>query len=520
MSDLEANVGFDLTLTTPSTPPPRHLQRGLALDDPFWLHVPCLARRHSRSSSQDSSVYSAASTVDSTPDSAYSRLSTPPPPRADPPVRHHGPLLLPKIRLQDQHFDAAAPLFPWPHSSIGEQHPFLSPAPVLYPSASFSMPEACHTSIDYGLDLESNRCLPYDPMSTLVESSSDAVVTSSLSDVIPSCGSEYLSSHVPRALYSVSTTTLLNYLTSPNPAATLVRTISLPLRDPGIKHFWWDVRNISSWDSFGVRGVSALLSTPLPASALPQPTMTSRHPETEASLHALYASYYLPKLNAALAVSSDRPLRLYVPTAKTSRGTSDLVFVANGLSEPDGVAALFGGKASARLVGLIRSFDRFNTGMRTEGNIKRVEYLAGLAALHHAMREHGCRYGFILTEIELVLVRCGSEPTPYFGDLDMTSVPLAVSGGGPQKPLTACLALWILCQLAGDVAPEGHAHWRAEIGAPAEGTRRKAKPREAWMPQPQLAEKREAKRSRGWVWPEDAVGRRELGRRGVRYGGV
>jgi hypothetical protein len=40
------------------------------------------------------------------------------------------------------------------------------------------------------------------------------------------------------------------------------------------------------------------------------------------------------------------------------------------------------------------------------------------------------------------------------------------------------------------------------------------------MPQPQLAEKREAKRSRGWVWPEDAIGRKELGKRGVRYGGI
>ncbi|RDA87467.1 hypothetical protein CP532_2816 [Ophiocordyceps camponoti-leonardi (nom. inval.)] len=525
MSNSKANVGFDLTLTTPSTPPPRHLQRSLALDDPFWLHVPGLGRRHSRSSSQDSSVYSVVSTVESTPDSVYSRLSTPPPPppRAEHPIRHHGSLLLPKIRPQDQHFDAAAPLSSWAQPFTEEQHPVLSPAPVLYPSASFPVSKACHATIDYGLDFEYNDYLPYHPMANLVGSSSDAVVTSSPSDVHPSsCRSEYLSSYVPRALYSISTTTLMSYLTSPNPVATLVRTISLPLRDPGIKHFWWDVRNISSWSSFGVRGVSALLSTPVPASSLSQPTMASRHPETEASLHAMYASYYLPKLNAALSVSSDRPLRLYVPTAKTARGSNDLFFVANGPGESDDVAALFGGKPSARIVGLVRSFDRFNTGMRTEGNIKMVEYLAGLAALHHAMRERGCRYGFILTEIELVLVRCGSEPTPYFGELEMTSVPLAVSGGGggAEKPLTACLALWVLCQLVGDVAPEGQAHWRTEIGAPAEGTRRKARPREAWMPQPQVAEKREAKRSRGWVWPEDAVGRRELGKRGVRYGGV
>ena len=58
---------------------------------------------------------------------------------------------------------------------------------------------------------------------------------------------------------------------------------------------------------------------------------------------------------------------------------------------------------------------------------------------------------------------------------------------------------------------------KPEIGAPAEGTRRRALPRDTWMPQPQLAEKREAKRARGWIWPEDPVCRKELGRRGVRY---
>jgi hypothetical protein len=260
--------------------------------------------------------------------------------------------------------------------------------------------------------------------------------------------------------------------------------------------------------------------------------MSSRHPETEASLHSIYASYYLPKLNSALAICSNRPLQLSVPTAATrtanpgskSNAVNDLIFTANVAGEAATAAAMFGGKPSARVVGLVRTFDRFNTGMRAEGNIKRVEYLRGLAALHYAMREHGCRYGFIITEIELVLVRNGTESTPYFGDLEVTSVQLNTASTSDdntqQIPLTACLALWGLCQLANDQPQMGHAPWKSEIGAPAEGTRRKAQPRDKWMPAPQLAEKREAKRSRGWVFPEDAIGRKELGKRGVRYGGI
>ncbi|KND87554.1 hypothetical protein TOPH_07837 [Tolypocladium ophioglossoides CBS 100239] len=604
MSALEADVAFDLAFASSTTPPPAY---GFAMDgsfsfDPSLLDMPYQSRRHARSSSKASSVYSAVSTVESTPDSVSTRLSTPP--RASPPVRHHGPLLLPKIRSQDQDIDlaqvsaAAAGLrrarkthsnstpppaasrpfhsgharsytnpetlsgMAYAHMSsftghaIEDQHAASAAvAPLLCSPASFahdSFPTEPEVMMPDGLPSRrastcgsldaatvdrfgypTYRQMPFVPASTAPSTQSDF----SFSPYAPRAPSPLsLASSSDETSMSMSTpsTTLINFLTAPNPAASLVRTISFPLRDPSIKHFWWDVRSIRAWTSFNAAAVLALprasdlLTTPVPAPVLPHPAMPSRHPETEAALHAIYAAYYLPKLNAALAISSARPLQLSVPAqTPQASSTNQLLFVANAAGESSTAAAMFGGKPSARVVGLVRSFDRFNTGMRVEGNVKRVEYLRGLAALHHAMREHGCRYGFILTEIELVVVRNGADPTPYFGDLDIASVQLAGSssagsaGTNEPSPLTACLALWGLCQLAGDAAAgSGHAPWRAEIGAPAEGTRRKARPRDSWMPQPQLAEKREAKRSRGWVWPEDAIGRKELGKRGVKYGGV
>lgn len=352
----------------------------------------------------------------------------------------------------------------------------------------------------------------------------------------------------PSALAPTSTTTLLNYLTASNPAPSLVRSIAFPMRDPQIKHFWWDVRQIRPWSSFNTSTImslsggaaSSLLTCPVPESFLPSPMSAQRHPETERDLHSIYASCIMPKLNAALALSSNRPLQLSAPPKSGPHATRDTeqMFVATVPGDASSAAAIFGGKPSARAVGLVKSFDRFNTGMRVEGNVKKVEYLRGLAHLHHVMREHGCRYGFVLTEIELVVVRNGLEGTPHFGFLEVASCQLATTGadaaaidltgdeagkdaGASGVPMTACLALWGLCMLAGDdMLPAGHAPWRAEIGAPAEGTRRKALPRDTWMPLPQLAEKREAKRSRGWVMPEDPVGRKELGKRGVRYGGA
>ncbi|KAG6040438.1 hypothetical protein E4U41_000568 [Claviceps citrina] len=643
MSALEAGVSFDLTFPYPITPPSQHdflMHPSYAFDAPPFLDLPS-AYHDARSSSKPSSVYSAVSAADSAPDSVSTGFSTPPP-RPSPPVRHHGPVLLPRIRPQDQHIDACEPLRaapaparksrssrcrngalsaartasrtaaePIPSGHTGsyaattaatgtayahlaslsgtdpvmDEHslPAANPAPLLSSSVDFSNftcrdgrntgimttepgvmtgPRPASTCFA-GLDADAlGGGYGYPPYrhSSLASSSSSthsmmttpppdlplpSFLTRAQSPVSLAGSPEPVSMSAPPA----PCTTLIHYLTMPNPAASLVRTISLPTRDSSIRHFWWDVRNVRPWRSFNAQsilalpGASALLTTPVPASFLPRRGMPSRHPETEASLHGIYASYYLPKLNAALSLSSGQPLQLSVPAkSSSSHSIKDLVFVANPAAESSTATApaLFGGKPLARVVGLVRSFDRFNTGMRVEGNVKRVEYLRGLAALQHAMREHCCRYGFILTEIELVLVRSGTEPVPFFGHLEVTSVQLsdtaarsddaaaaaAAAAIAPtttttsSPPLTACLALWGLCQLAGDDTPAGHAPWRAEIGAPAEGTRRKAKPRDAWMPQPQLAEKREAKRTRGWIWPEDAVGRKELGKRGVKYGGI
>ncbi|KAM0433265.1 hypothetical protein ACHAPT_004139 [Fusarium lateritium] len=574
MSALAVDMPFDFNFPSASierpSPPPAMpvVPFDQALLDMAYASASANAAGHVSGHSRSSSRVSVYSTIsaESDPESLASRLTTPP--RASPPVRQHGPLLLPKIRSQDQDIDATpcghyrmtTPPAPRPSRHTRS---YTNPEPIH--AITFDSPATVASSFSSQPDDSLSASLLTSPanFATHVSGSSHSRRASSLDTTAldkygyptyrqmpsyvpvatPQQQSDYgfaSYNYSPRSQspLSISTTpdptpstNLISFLTCPNPAASLVRTISFPLRDATTKHFWWDVRNIRSWSSFNAAtilslpGASALLTSPVPASLLPQPAFTSRHPETEAALHAIYASYYLPKLNSALAMSSTRPLHLSVPP-KTS-GLNDLVFVANGAGESATAAAMFGGKPTARVVGLVRSFDRFNTGMRVEGNIKRVEYLRGLAAIHHAMREHGCRYGFILTEIELVLVRNGTSTTPFFGDLEVTSVQLASSAPEgdastfPQEtPLTACLALWGLCQLASDDTPAGQAHWRAEIGAPAEGTRRRAQGRDSWMPLPQLAEKREAKRSRGWVWPEDPIGRKELGKRGVRYGGI
>ncbi|KAK4246866.1 hypothetical protein C7999DRAFT_32739 [Corynascus novoguineensis] len=582
MSTLAADVTFDFTFPPcdPATPPSFTF-------DPSLLEVP-YNPGHSRSSSQ-ASVYS----FESSPADSVTAPSTARTTPARSPIRTHGPLLLPKIRSQDQAMipPAVPPRAP--------KRARTSPAPALPNKSAYrpthtrshTNPETISFSSALSFAEDSNPApLLCSPVSFTRESSvmhSRRASSCSLDNIavdnyFPAYQMPTATAYMPTRASSSPTpppqpqalpqpepflyqqfvprppspsplapaapitpavappTTLYSYLTAPNPAPSLVRTLSFPLRDPHTKHFWWDVRQVRPWTDFtaasilSMPGAAACLSTPVPSALLPTPLTTQRHPETEAALHSIYAAHYLPKLNNALALCSQRPLKLSVPSKTASSHNlgmaTDCMFVATAAGESSSAAAIFGGKPTARVVGLVKSFDRFNTGMRAEGNIKRVEYLRGLAHLHHAMREHGCRYGFILTEIELVFVRNGAEHTPHFGFLEVGSVQLAsaddldvlADGAGAVRPdeakMTACLALWGLCMLAGDEPMPGHAHWKAEIGAPADGTRRKALPRDSWMPQPQLAEKREAKRARGWILPECPVGRKEVGKRGVKYG--
>ncbi|KAI0399123.1 hypothetical protein F4802DRAFT_70001 [Xylaria palmicola] len=523
--------------------------------DPSLLEIP-YNPGHTRSGSL-SSLYSTTETSPS--DSVSTRVTTPT--RSPPPIRQHGPVLLPKIRSQDQTIEppmkrvkrVTAPA-PRPARQGGfrptHTRSFTNPESLSF-NSFFSPVE------DYS-GFSSLLCSPGAFAEDVVEprrASSVGLDASALDKYgFPAYGQmpSYapavshpqpqaqpfmygFTARAPSPLSLASTpdptpsTTLLNYLTTPNPAPDLVRSISYPLRDPNTKHFWWDVRQVRQWSGFNLNtilslpGASALLNCPVPAPLLPQPPTNVRQPETEAALHSIYASYYMPKLNSALALSAQRAIQFSVPRTKNPSGsTNDHLIVANMAGESSTAAAIFGGKPTARVVGLVKSFNRFNTQMRGENKVKGVEYLRGLAHLHHVMREHGTRYGFILTEIELVLVRNGAEGTPHFGYLEVTSVRLADSRADDDAeedtiPLTACLALWGLCTLAGDEPIHGHAPWKAEVGAPAEGTRRKALARDNGMPAPQLAEKREAKRARGWVMPEDPVGRKELGKRGVRY---
>ncbi|KAJ9620573.1 hypothetical protein H2203_007779 [Taxawa tesnikishii (nom. ined.)] len=287
------------------------------------------------------------------------------------------------------------------------------------------------------------------------------------------------------------TSTLLEYLTAPNPSPDLVmRTIS-PARSQS-PYFWFDIRNLRSWSDFNVSTIAAidglfpLLQIQIPDTALPLPARTNQMPETQAQLHDICRDHHAVKVNAALKVAqgtSHMTMRSLSSSPNAARQQPE--FVSNYVSDHEKTIS---GDWRGRVVGI------------------QVKYLAGLAHLQHYMREHGCRYGFIVTEIELVCVRYGGAPdgtsVPLFGFLELAT-PVAMKtnglrpGAAESVQMTANLALFYLHMLAKEEPLPGQYGWKLEVGGPSGLTRQKHVDKDEWIPKPIQKEKREAKTIRG-----------------------
>ncbi|KAK7932990.1 hypothetical protein LTR80_011506 [Exophiala xenobiotica] len=340
-------------------------------------------------------------------------------------------------------------------------------------------------------------------------------------------------------LAPASTASMLSYLTQPTQPINLVR-----------HHTYQTMATIPD--------LPALLNFQHDTACLPS-TNTNANIVTPASgmdLIKLISKIYFPKVNIATRLSlGNNSICLYPAPVPTGSGVSSNAaniptFLANYHSDNDRTLS---GLPRGRVVGLVRSFDRWNTGMRRESPGRRAEYLRTLAHLQKCMRDHSCRYGFIITEIELVCVRAGCDDRnqPYFGFVevaeavetkDFASKEGNLTGSG-NITMTVTLGLYYLLMLAKATPLPGQPGSYMDVGGSGTMTRQRVwdggrgtgdgtmtdyedgdfeelgkDGKDKWIPEPQTGEKREARTVRGWVWPSDPWHRRE-GERGERGGG-
>ncbi|KIW08085.1 uncharacterized protein PV09_01025 [Verruconis gallopava] len=332
------------------------------------------------------------------------------------------------------------------------------------------------------------------------------------------------------------TTSLLSYLSSANPAPGLIaRSVNDDFHRKNRDWWWWDVRTLRSWTDFNMDTILAiqdferLLHFPQDASMLPNPARSSTAPDTEHHLRDIYQKFFATKVNAALkATLGENHIFMHAQNSASNNTWPKPDFISNYASD---YMKTYHDETRGRLVGLVKPYSVWNTGLRTGDQIQRVQYLHGLSHLHRVMREHRCRYGFIITEIELLCVRMGAKddeymasmnrqpgaqdegPIPWFGYLETANpIQLSTHGLDPEtnKPrLTVAIALWYMHMLAKEEPLQGQPGWKLHVGGPAERTRQFRLERDSWIPKAQDGEKRNAKNIRGWVWPEDPFHKKE-----------
>ncbi|MCJ1440662.1 MAG: hypothetical protein MMC23_001148 [Stictis urceolatum] len=513
---------------------------------PTAADVPALiegSSHHSRNFSGSSSW-----SANSSPDSIDIHIQTP---LDRSPIRQHGPTLLPKIRTQDTSLVPSAPTKTH-RRALSQQYNPPAQAPVRpTPQRSVTVPPECNSLLSpisatstnfscFGDNLSIDSPITLTP--SIVRKSVSHARSSSASSVDEATLGRYgyptyrrRPSYMSQAYWSSlagsatfipptltrpapqhydlpsemlcagadeETLTSTSYLSAPNPAIDLVRQVNM-INGRGMhQHFWWDIRNLESWDSFTLSTIHAipsfpqLLSIPINRSAFPTPTLSTSQlrPETEANLVEAIRDFHAAKLNAAVKVTqgSHRHMAMRVCAARDGPA-----FISSYTTDADKTLL---GTPRGRVVGVVRSYERWNSSLRSGNGNDKVRYLEGLSFLHRHMREHGTRYGFIMTETELVCARAGTNDVPFFGHLELSD-PIEMRSA---EGMTVCLGLWFLHMLAKEEPLPGQVGWRMNVGAPQALTRRIVmEEKDEWMPSPQVGEKREAKRIRGWVLPAD-----------------
>ncbi|OBT51544.1 hypothetical protein VE04_09130 [Pseudogymnoascus sp. 24MN13] len=413
---MAVDMSFDYNFSFgPATPPDYSYE--LAFQEASYQ--PAYRRADARSSQM--SMYS----KESSPDTTNIQLATP----IKSPIRQHGPLLLPKIRSQDQAIESPAKRVK-KNGTAGTWRPshsrsYTNPETITYMPAALATPAHSRSS--------STLCSPIS-MTSSVDAQFRRASSCSLDG--QTIGKYGFPTYRQMPTYISSTAGTETFVPAPYYTA--------PPREPS------PMRNSISFDDF--REELELSARHHPPMSPPRRCRPSSPHQTQPHR----SSFYAAKLDAALAVARARATSSCAPPPPPPPKTP-----ASSTTTPTTPLRSSSAAASAASSGRVKSFDRWNSAMPGEETHERVADLRGLAHLHRCMREHGCRYGFIMTEIELVVVRNGGEATPHFGYLEVASIPLAETASasareeGAEVKMTALLALFYLHMLARDAPLQG-----------------------------------------------------------------
>ncbi|KAG2413345.1 hypothetical protein HFD88_002534 [Aspergillus terreus] len=214
-----------------------------------------------------------------------------------------------------------------------------------------------------------------------------------------------------------------------------------------------DIRSTTVWHGFNINTIwqqyhGVLVQAQLPAD--PMPTSPPRAVPSESALREKLSEYIIPRVRRALRASFN-----HLAIMNQMHGVTAVEFGSGDFAKaisnyrPDAayfVSALPSGTGPNRAPGDIKPSWKWNTALATHRLVtSRTEYCQALSQVNYYMNQHRSRYGFILTDQELVVFRRRDAN----GNLELAApIPFAAGGSAQQPQLTVLLALWYLGMLA------------------------------------------------------------------------
>ncbi|KAL2819102.1 hypothetical protein BJX63DRAFT_428762 [Aspergillus granulosus] len=223
-----------------------------------------------------------------------------------------------------------------------------------------------------------------------------------------------------------------------------------------------DIHVITVWHGFNLHNIIQRYGNTLGQAHLPpdpMPTSPVRAITSENSLRSKISEYVIPRVRRGLRAGFNflATMNQMNGLTKVSLDVGESAMVTERL-KPDTayfVLALPAGTSCNRAPDDIKPSWKWESGLALHPSPKmRMEYRQALSQVNWYMKQHHSRYGFLMTDRELVVFRRLDDD----GNLEL-ALPIPFTRGGTvvQTQLTVLLALWYLGMLAAQ--DQGVDHW-------------------------------------------------------------
>ncbi|KAK2812053.1 hypothetical protein FQN50_001763 [Emmonsiellopsis sp. PD_5] len=208
---------------------------------------------------------------------------------------------------------------------------------------------------------------------------------------------------------------------------------------------WKNITSVGHWPEFTCSQIMQHYGTLLQSAQIasqPMPDTPLQPVKTEVDLACRYYAYLHPRLRRALRAAFHHlvpqlaNLHLTPLAIDGGKELTDILFF-DAVGMPD--------TSPSRCVGIIKVSWKWGSDWGTsEVEEKRIEYRQVLSEIDFYMKRHGARYGFVLTDVELVPLKRLDE---YGNVLVARAIPWETRGPGR---LTILLGMWYLAMLEAD----------------------------------------------------------------------